>query len=125
MMAFLVSSSILIVLSLGLPSMVSRDRMGRHPPKGRVGGEFLLARQTLLWCPRNGSNFREIRIPQARFPRRTLLGSSLNKRAATIHPGTIQLCGGVQTSFIEYFYSRFWPSPSLSTRGFRVPRASP
>src|SRR5919107_5402170 len=83
MMAFLVSSSILIVLSLGLPSMVSRDRMGRHPPKGRVGGEFLLARQTLLWWPRNGSNFREIRIPEARFPRRTLLGSSLNKPLAT------------------------------------------
>src|SRR5215208_5005967 len=55
MMAFLFSSSILILLSLGLPSMVSRDRMGRHPPKGRAGGVFLLARRTLLWCPRKPS----------------------------------------------------------------------
>src|SRR5919107_3688819 len=93
MMAFLVSSSILIVLSLGLPSMVSRDRMGRHPPKGRVGGEFLLALQTLLWCPRNGSNFREIRIPEARFPRRTLLKLSEKSRTLLQHSLTGHLNG--------------------------------
>src|SRR5215203_368378 len=28
-------------------------------------------------------------------------------------------------SKIEYLYSRFLPSPSLSTRGFRAPRTSP
>jgi hypothetical protein len=33
-------------------------------------------------------SFREPRIPEVQFPRRTLLGSSLNKRAATIRPPT-------------------------------------
>jgi hypothetical protein len=38
-------------------------------------------------------------------PRRTLLGDSVNKRAATIHPGTGYVCGRMQASFREEFFS--------------------
>src|SRR5215217_9246803 len=36
-------------------------------------------------------------IPHAQFPRRTLLGSSLNKRADTIRPGTPRDARGEET----------------------------
>jgi hypothetical protein len=38
-------------------------------------------------------SFREPRIPEAQFPRRTLLGSPVNKRVATVHSGTAHVCG--------------------------------
>jgi hypothetical protein len=38
-------------------------------------------------------------MPEAWFPRRTLLDNSANKRAATIRPGTtVQVCGCMQAS---------------------------
>src|SRR5215203_4760958 len=43
-------------------------------------------------CECMQESIRNPRVPEARFPRRTLLGDSVNKRAATLRPCTRVKC---------------------------------
>src|SRR5919112_2275801 len=86
--------------TLGVGRIRLGARVSPHPPSRAPGPFSTIPHTAKLEALNRGVyasvcklGFREARLSETGFPRRTLLGDSLNKRVANIRFGSVQVCG--------------------------------